>query len=55
MTVPFTGVSCFPVIIRLGTDELLGSRQGVGLHRTLCLDQVPSLWHEREPVCVDGV
>lgn len=52
MTVPLTGVSSFPVITRLGMEKLVGSRQGVGLHRTLCLDQVPSLWQEREPVCV---
>lgn len=50
--VPPTGVSSFPVIITWGMEKLVGSRQGVGWHRMLCLDQVPSLWQEREDVCV---
>lgn len=52
MTVPPTGVSSFPVTTRWGMVKLVGSGQGVGLHRMLCLDQVPSLWQEREAVCV---
>lgn len=50
--VPPTGVSSFPVITRWGMEKLVGSRQGVGRHRMLCLDQVPSLWQVREAVCV---
>lgn len=50
--VPPTGVSSFPVIITWGMEKLVGSRQGVGRHRMLCLDQVPSLWQEREGICV---
>lgn len=53
--VPPTGVSSFPLIIRWGMEKFAGSRQGAGLHRTLCLDQVPSLWQEREAVCEDKV
>lgn len=30
----------------------MGSRQGTGRQRMLCLDQVPSLWQEREAACV---
>lgn len=52
MTVPPTGVRSFPVITRWGMEKLLGSRQGVGRHRTLCFDQVASLWQDREAVCV---
>lgn len=50
--VPPTGVSSFPEIIMWEMEELVGSRQGSGLHRMLCLDQVPSLWHDRDDVCV---
>ncbi len=50
--VPPTGVSSFPVITTWGMEMLFGSMQGVGRHRMLCLDQVPSLWQEREAVCV---
>lgn len=53
MTEPPTGVNSFPVMTRWGMEKLVGSRQGAGLQRMLCLDQVPSLWQVREAVCVD--
>lgn len=48
--VPPTGVSSFPLITTWGMEKLVGSGQGAVRHRMLCLDQVPSLWQEREAV-----
>lgn len=44
---PPTGVSSLPLMITFGLERLLGNRQGTGLQRMLCLDQVPSLWQDR--------
>lgn len=49
---PPTGVRSLPLICKWGMEMLVGSRQGEGRHRMLCLDQVPSLWHKREALLV---
>lgn len=51
MTVPPTGVSSFPVIIKCGTERFAGNVHGLGWHLMLLLDQVPSLWQDRKAVC----
>lgn len=49
---PPTGVSSLPVTITWGLGRLAGKGQGTGLHRMLCLDQVPSLWQDSVDACV---
>lgn len=52
MMAPPTGVSSFPLMMTWGLEKFLGSRQGRGLQRMLCLDHVPSLWQDKVDICV---